>query len=94
MLAYLNFHQSRESYFEGHDVVVMKFGLSQHVTIVCVSSGIVSASSITHIWWIQDTLGPGQQVLVGRFEGIRQYDSSDTGHSDNVNITADHQEPA
>ena len=27
-------------------------------------------------------------------EGIRQYDSSDTGHSDNVNIAAEHQEPA
>ena len=27
-------------------------------------------------------------------EGIRQYDSSDTGHSDNVNIAAGHQEPA
>ena len=26
--------------------------------------------------------------------GIRQYDSSDTGHSDNVNIAAEHQEPA
>ena len=28
------------------------------------------------------------------FEGIRQYDSSDTGHSDNVNMAAEHQEPA
>ena len=27
-------------------------------------------------------------------EGIRQYDSSDTGHSDNANIAAEHQEPA
>ena len=27
-------------------------------------------------------------------EGIRQYDSSDTGHSDNVNIADEHQEPA
>ena len=27
-------------------------------------------------------------------EGIRQYDSSDTGHSDNVNIAAEQQEPA
>ena len=27
-------------------------------------------------------------------EGIRQYDSSDMGHSDNVNIAAEHQEPA
>ena len=27
-------------------------------------------------------------------EGIRQYDSSDTGHSDNVNIAAEHREPA
>ena len=27
-------------------------------------------------------------------ERIRQYDSSDTGHSDNVNIAAEHQEPA
>ena len=27
------------------------------------------------------------------FEGIRQYDSSDTGHSD-VNMAAEHQEPA
>ena len=27
-------------------------------------------------------------------EGIRQYDSSHTGHSDNVNIAAGHQEPA
>ena len=27
-------------------------------------------------------------------EGIRQYDSSETGHSDNVNIAAEHQEPA
>ena len=26
--------------------------------------------------------------------GIRQYDSSDTGHSDNVNIAAEQQEPA
>ena len=29
-----------------------------------------------------------------RNERIRQYDSSDTGHSDNVNIAAEHQEPA
>ena len=28
------------------------------------------------------------------YEGIRQYDLSDTGHSDNVNIAAEHQEPA
>ena len=28
------------------------------------------------------------------FESIRQYDSSDTGHSDNVNMAAEHQEPA
>ena len=27
-------------------------------------------------------------------EGIWQYDSSDTGHSDSVNIAAEHQEPA
>ena len=27
-------------------------------------------------------------------EGIRQYDSGDTSHSDNVNIAAEHQEPA
>ena len=27
-------------------------------------------------------------------ERIRQYDSSDTGHSDNANIVAEHQEPA
>ena len=27
-------------------------------------------------------------------ERIRQYDSSDTGHSDHVNIAAEHQEPA
>ena len=27
-------------------------------------------------------------------ERIRQYDSSDTGYSDNVNIAAEHQEPA
>ena len=27
-------------------------------------------------------------------EGIRQFDSSDTGNSDNVNIAAEHQEPA
>ena len=27
-------------------------------------------------------------------EGIRQYDSCDTGHSDNANIAAEHQEPA
>ena len=31
---------------------------------------------------------------VGHQERIRQYDSSDTGHSDNVNIAAEHQEPA
>ena len=28
------------------------------------------------------------------WERIRQYGSSDTGHSDNVNIAAEHQEPA
>ena len=27
-------------------------------------------------------------------EGIRQHDSSDTGHSDNVKIAAEHREPA
>ena len=27
-------------------------------------------------------------------ERIRQYDSCDTGHSDNANIAAEHQEPA
>ena len=32
--------------------------------------------------------------LGSNFERIRQYDSSDTGHSDNVNIAAEHQEPA
>ena len=36
-------------------------------------------------WW--ET--PGRKLN----EGIRQYDSSDTGHSDNVNIAAEHQEP-
>ena len=40
----------------------------------------------------------GQKPLLSlsldRQEGIRQYDSSDTGHSDNVNIAAEHQEPA
>ena len=39
------------------------------------------------------------QICIGeldqyQYEGIRQYDSSDTGHSDNVNIAAEHQEPA
>ena len=34
--------------------------------------------------------GQGARLI----EGIRQYDSSDTGHSDNVNIAAEHQEPA
>ena len=29
----------------------------------------------------------------GLIEGIRQYDSCDTGQSDNVNIAAEHQEP-
>ena len=29
-----------------------------------------------------------------QLEGIRQYDSCDTGHSDNANIAAEHQEPA
>ena len=28
------------------------------------------------------------------WEGIRQYDSCDMGQSDNVNIAAEHQEPA
>ena len=31
---------------------------------------------------------------VGLKDGIRQYDSCDTGHSDNANIAAEHQEPA
>ena len=35
---------------------------------------------------------PGSAVWM--LEGIGQYDSSDTGHSDNVNIAAEHQEPA
>ena len=35
-----------------------------------------------------------QILAIRHSEGIRQYDSSDTGHSDNVNITAEHQEPA
>ena len=34
--------------------------------------------------------GQGARLI----ERIRQYDSSDTGHSDNVNIAAEHQEPA
>ena len=34
------------------------------------------------------------KIILGNCEGIRQYDSSDTGHSDNVNIAAEHQEPA
>ena len=32
--------------------------------------------------------------VYGFIEGIQQYDSSDTGHPDNVNIAAEHQEPA
>ena len=40
---------------------------------------------------IGGTLADTQSILK---EGIRQYDSSDTGHSDNVNIAAEHQEPA
>ena len=28
------------------------------------------------------------------YEGIRQYDSCDMGHSDNANIAAEHKEPA
>ena len=35
-----------------------------------------------------------QGKSIDAYEGIRQYDSSDTGHSDNVNIAAEHQEPA
>ena len=34
------------------------------------------------------------QRVLSIVEGIRQYDSSDTGHSDNVNIAVEHQEPA
>ena len=34
-----------------------------------------------------------RDLMDGHMEGIRQYDSSDTGHSDNVNIAAEHQEP-
>ena len=36
----------------------------------------------------------GRASLHSFIEGIRQYDSSDTGHSDNVNIAAEHQEAA
>ena len=36
----------------------------------------------------------GAYESLGMIEGIRQHDSSDTGHSDNVNIAAEHQEPA
>ena len=38
--------------------------------------------------------GPICTLEVGLLEGIRQYDSCDTGQSDNVNIAAEHQEPA
>ena len=34
------------------------------------------------------------EQTIAIIERIRQYDSSDTGHSDNVNIAAEHQEPA
>ena len=37
---------------------------------------------------------PGAMFKHGFNEGIRQYDSCDTGHSDNANIVAEHQEPA
>ena len=40
------------------------------------------------ITWTNDDL------VLWHHEGIRQYDSCDTGHSDNVNIAAEHQEPA
>ena len=35
-----------------------------------------------------------RHFLVAVFEGIRQYDSTNTGHSDNMNIAAERQEPA
>ena len=37
---------------------------------------------------------PPEEAFESLNERIRQYDSSDTGHSDNVNIAAEQQEPA
>ena len=47
----------------------------------------------TQSWWWNMSFHflPPESTL---HEGIRQHDSSDTGHSDNVNIAAEHQEPA
>ena len=42
--------------------------------------------------YYQNVILPPEQPA--QMERIRQYDSSDTGHSDNVNIAAEHQEPA
>ena len=51
-------------------------------------SPLAFMSSFSFNWYL--SLNPIFPIL----EGIRQYDSTDTGHSDNVNIAAEHQEPA
>ena len=52
------------------------------------------ASGSREVLQTQTTRPRLTRSLCGHKEGIRQYDSSDTGHSDNVNIAAEHQEPA
>ena len=43
---------------------------------------------------LAEELAPLLTLIFRQSERIRQYDSSDTGHSDNANIAAEHQEPA
>ena len=65
-----------------------------HYDVIAMS--VVAVSPLGGAWQHRlKATSCGRNWCRGRvFEGIRQYDSSDTGHSDNVNIAAEHQEPA
>ena len=45
-------------------------------------------------WSDRENENSTRVLLPDLFEGIRQYNPCDTGHSDNANIAAEHQEPA
>ena len=62
--------------------------------IVCHCFVQVTRHRYLKINWWHASLKESPQRATPQSEGIRQYDSSDTGHSDNVDIAAEHQEPA
>ena len=75
------------------------FSLDSACDVVLTQGGTIFSDALLLLTWITKVIvecivEPQAECYEAVIEGIRQYDSSDTGHSDNVNIAAEHQEPA